>query len=269
MKKIELSRWKTGLGKAGLRATMPLSLPYEIHPEDARKAVLVLHGYTGGPSDLRYLAGCLADAGFAVSVPRLPGAGTDMDDLSNTSRRDWMRRACDAWQDLRSRYETVYILGYSMGGLLALELAKMVKSEKTVLLAPALITSHKSMRFLPLLLPLAGVLPRKKTGWEPKDEDSEERREHGRRYWAYRDLKSAAQLSLLQGEVVRHLGGIRTAVMAIVSSEDKTVPAKVLELLEKRLPSGLSATLVVKNCGHNIPQGPDREKVADAVIAWL
>jgi len=248
---------------------MPSSLPFEIHLEDARGAVLALHGYTGGPSDLRYLAGRLAAAGFAVSVPRLPGAGTDMDDLSNTSRRDWMRRAIDTWEDLRSRYKTVSILGYSMGGLLALELARMVKSEKTVLLAPALITSHKSMRFLPLLRPLAGVLPKMKTGWEPKDEDSEERREHGRRYWAYRDLKSAAQLSLLQSEVLKHLGGIRTPVMAVVSSEDMTVPAKVLKLLEKRLPSGLSATLVVTKCGHNIPQGPDQEKVADAVIAWL
>ncbi len=248
---------------------MPSSRPFEIHPEGAGEAVLAIHGYTGGPSDFRYLARRLGEAGFGVSVPRLPGSGTDMDDLSTTTRQDWMRRSCDAWQDLRSRYEKVYILGYSMGGLLALELAALVKAEKTMLLAPALFTSHKMMRLLPLLRPFARMLPEVKTGWEPEKENSEEMKEHGKRYWARRDIKSAAQMALLQGETIRHLRQVESRVMAVVSTGDSTVPPDVLEILEKRLPAGLSRRLVVENCRHNIPQGPDREKVADAVIAWL
>jgi carboxylesterase len=263
MKRFERPRRDSG------RATMPMSLPYEIHPDSAEAAVLGIHGYTGGPADYKYLAGRLAEAGLGVSVPRLPGAGTDMDDLSNTNREDWMRRIYDAWLDLKARYERVHILGYSMGGLLALELALQVKAEKTVLLAPALFTSHKMMPFLPLLRPLAGILPEVKTGWEPGEEDSAEMKEHGRRYWARRDIRSAAQMALLQGEVIRHLSRVKTPVMAVVSTGDQTVPVEVLELLDRKIPGGLSGKLTVNNCEHNIPQGPDREKVAESVIAWL
>jgi len=256
-------------GPPAPRATMPASLPFEIHPKSAPAAVLAIHGYTGGPSDYHYLAGRLGEAGFAVSVPRLPGSGTDMDDLSNTTRQDWMRRSYDAWLDLRGRYEKVFILGYSMGGLLALELAAQIKTDKTVLLAPALFTSHKMMRLLPLLSPFAGLLPEVKTGWEPDEENSEEMKEHGRRYWARRDIRSAAQMALLQGETIRHLPEVGSPVMAVVSTGDPTVPVSVLKLLEKRLPRGLSSRLVVEKCRHNIPQGPDREKVADEIISWL
>ena len=256
------------------RATMPLSLPFEIHPEERGSkangaAVLGIHGYTGGPSDFTYLAERLGNAGFGVSVPRLPGAGTDMEDLSTSTRNDWMRRVVDAWQDLSSRYEQIHILGYSMGGLLALELSRIVEAEKTVLLAPALYTVHRLMPLLPLLSPFSRILPPVKTGWEPEDEEDEERREHGRRYWYYRDVKSAAQMALLQGEVIRRMGTISSSVTAIVSSGDKTVPADVLNLLNKRLPRGLSDSLTVENSGHNIPQGPDRTEVADTVISWL
>lgn len=251
------------------RATLPSSLPYEIHPENAMAAVLALHGYTGRPGDLKYLAERLASAGMAVSVPRLPGAGTDMDDLSTTTQRDWIRRSYDAWLDLRSRYESVSIVGYSMGGLLALELAERVGPEKLVLLAPALVTSHKLMRLTPLLAPFARILPTVKTGWKPNENHDEETREHGLRYWTRRDLRSAAQLSRLQGKVRRKLGKVRIPTMAVVSLDDRSVPLGVIELLNKRLPEGLSRTLIVENCGHDVPQGEDRVEVADAVLSWL
>ena len=251
------------------RVTLPSSLPFEIHPENATAAVLALHGYTGRSGDLKYLAERLASAGLAVSVPRLPGAGTDMDDLSTTTRKDWIRRSYDAWLDLRSRYESVSIVGYSMGGLLALKLAERVGPEKLVLLAPALLTSHKLMRLTPLLAPFARILPELKTGWKPDVNLDEETRELGRRYWTRRDLRSAAELSRLQAGVRRKLGRVRTPTMAVISPGDRSVPPEVIKLLDKRLPEGLSRTLVVGNCGHDVPQGQDRVEVADAVVGWL
>ncbi len=244
-------------------------MPFEMHPENAKTAVLCLHGYTGRTGDLRYQAEKLASAGIAVSVPRLPGAGTDLEDLSTTTRADWRRRAYDSWLDLRSGYESVSILGYSMGGLLALDLADNVGPEKLILLAPALFTTHKLMRFTNLLAPFTGILPEIKTNWTPRDEDDEETREHGQRYWTRRDLRSAAQLFRLQGEVRRKLRKIRTPVFSVVSKRDKSVPAEVNQLLNQQLPDGLSRTLVLNNCGHDVPQGADRQLVADSVVEWL
>jgi len=256
--------------KPNFIATMPIALPYEIHPpEEGTEAVLALHGYTGFPGELRFIAEHLGAAGFAVAVPRLPGAGTDSNDLSTTTRHDWMRRSYDAWLDLRSRYERVSILGYSMGGLLALKVAMLVKPEKIVLLAPALEIKQKTWGVMPLLSMLTPILPEIRTGWKPNPELSPQELEFGRRYWIRREIRSAAQLYKLRSEVRRELRKIQTPVMAVVSKEDKSVPTTVLKLLEERLPAGLARTLIVSNCGHDLPQGDDKGLITDAVLDWL
>ena len=251
-------------------ATMSIGLPYEIHPtQKGLEAVLALHGYTGVPGDLRFIAEHLGAAGIAVAVPRLSGAGTDISDLSTTSRHDWMRRSYDAWLDLRSRYERISILGYSMGGLLALKLAMHVRPEKLVLLAPALKIRPKSWGLMPFLSLFAPILSGIKTEWKPNPELSPQILELGRRYWTRRDFRSAAHLYKLRNEVQRRLQKVQSPVMAVVSEKDKSVPITVLKLLEEKIPAGLDRTLIVKNCGHDLPQGADKGLIADAVLDWL
>jgi len=256
--------------KPSFISTMPMALPYEIHPpQESPRAVLALHGYTGTSGDLGFIARHLGAAGFTVAVPRLPGAGTDLSDLSTTSRRDWIRRSYDAWLDLRSRYERISILGYSMGGLLALKLAMHVMPEKLLLLAPALEIRQKTWGLMPLLSLIAPILPELRTGWEPNPDLDPEILELGQRYWIRRDIRSAAQLYKLRSEIRRRLGRVQTPVMTVVSKEDKSVPITVLKLLEERLPGGLARTLIVSNCGHDLPQGADKVLIADAAADWL
>jgi len=251
------------------RATLPGSRPREYRPPKAESAALLIHGYTGRPKDMIPLAEHLADAGFAVSVPRLPGAGTDMDDLASTRRRDWRRRVYDAWLDLRSEFSRVHLVGYSMGGILALDLASRVEPERIALLAPGMQTSHALLKFTPLLAPFAPILPEVPTGWVPREEDDEETREHGRRYWSRRDVKSAAQLLRLQRETRRRLRRVSAPVMAVVSRDDASVPVSVLDFLDRRLPRGLGRRLVIEGCGHDVPQGTQKDRVAEAVASWL
>lgn len=249
--------------------TLPGCLPYETHPEKAEEAVLLIHGYTGTPRDMHYLSERLAATGRAVAVPRLPGAGTDMADISRTDRKLWRRRVFDSWQDLRARYSKVSVAGYSMGGLLALDLASRVNLERVTLLAPAILLSNPVVGLTPLLAPFARLLPEIETGWTPEEGDDETDIELGRRYWSKRDIPSLAQLKLLQSATRRRLRRIKAPVMAIISSGDNSVPTRVIATLERGLPQGLQRSLVVEKCGHDVPQGADRETVADAVIAWL
>jgi carboxylesterase len=100
---------------------MPLAEPFSATGGPA--AALVLHGFTGNPHSMRPIAQALAAAGFTVELPLLPGHGTSIDDMLQTSWDDWSAAAEAAYQELAGRTERVVVAGLSMGGTLACWLA--------------------------------------------------------------------------------------------------------------------------------------------------
>ncbi|MDQ1427795.1 MAG: carboxylesterase [Acidimicrobiaceae bacterium] len=84
---------------------------------------LVLHGFTGSPHSMRGLARALADAGFAVELPLLPGHGTTVEDMATTGWDDWSGAAEAAYDKLAANCDRVVVVGLSMGGTLTAWLA--------------------------------------------------------------------------------------------------------------------------------------------------
>ena len=101
---------------------IPGAEPYSV-TGDARGA-LVLHGFTGNPQSMRGLALALADAGFTVEMPLLPGHGTDIADMLPTTWTDWSEAAEATYAGLASRCDSVVVVGLSMGGTLSVWLAE-------------------------------------------------------------------------------------------------------------------------------------------------
>ena len=85
---------------------------------------LILHGFTGTPQNVRPLADYLARRGLTVSVPRIAGHGTTVQDLDTTGPEDWLGTAEQALADLHSQCATVFVAGISLGGTYTLELAR-------------------------------------------------------------------------------------------------------------------------------------------------
>ena len=84
----------------------------------------MLHGFTGNPQSMRGLALALADAGFTVEMPLLPGHGTDISDMLPTRWKDWSEAAETAYDELAARSDSVVVVGLSMGGMLSVWLAQ-------------------------------------------------------------------------------------------------------------------------------------------------
>lgn len=120
--------------------------------EGPRRALLV-HGFPGTPAELRALGGWLAARGFRVHAPLLPGFGADIPNLGKTRRAAWLGAARRAWEALREGQgaQTV-LLGFSMGGALALQVAaRGAPPDKLVLLAPFWRLRDPRARWLPAL----------------------------------------------------------------------------------------------------------------------
>ncbi|MDQ1398847.1 MAG: carboxylesterase [Acidimicrobiaceae bacterium] len=102
---------------AVLPGAEPFSAPGGPH------GALVLHGFTGSPQSMRGVAQALADAGFAVELPRLPGHGTSVEDMMTTSWGDWSSAAEAAYEKLAANCDRLVVVGLSMGGTLTAWLA--------------------------------------------------------------------------------------------------------------------------------------------------
>lgn len=87
--------------------------------------VLLCHGFTGTTQSIRPWAEQLAAAGLTVLAPRLPGHGTTWQDMNTTRFADWYTELERSFDDLRGRCRSVFVMGLSMGGTLALRLAEL------------------------------------------------------------------------------------------------------------------------------------------------
>ncbi len=123
------------------------------HEGSAETGVLVCHGFTGSPHSMRPWAQYLAEQGWSVSLPLLPGHGTDWRDANRTSWLDWYGAIDAAFTSLRERCAKVFVCGLSMGGGLALRLAEEHGDEVAgvVVVNPSVIMMRWDTRLLPLL----------------------------------------------------------------------------------------------------------------------
>lgn len=85
--------------------------------------VLLIHGFTASPTQLRLVGNFLYDRGLTVVAPLLPGHGTTVSDLSQQRWQNWTQHVGLAFADLKSRCTTVFVAGISLGSLLALHIA--------------------------------------------------------------------------------------------------------------------------------------------------
>jgi carboxylesterase len=93
---------------------------YEQHGEDA---VLLIHGLTGTPAEMRPIAKRLAKQGFSIMCPALAGHCRKAGELRKSKWQDWYASMEQAFEALKAQHRRVFIAGLSIGALLAIKLA--------------------------------------------------------------------------------------------------------------------------------------------------
>ncbi|HEY6738542.1 MAG TPA: alpha/beta fold hydrolase [Actinopolymorphaceae bacterium] len=118
-----------------------------------RVGVVLSHGFTGSPVSMRPWAEHLADQGFRVVAPRLPGHGTSWELLNRTSWEDWFAGLERAFLRLSASCDVVVAGGQSMGGCLVLRLAQVYGSHVhgVMLVNPSLRSNDPRLIALPVL----------------------------------------------------------------------------------------------------------------------
>jgi len=112
-------------------------------------AILFLHGFGGSPNDFRPLINVIPED-YTVYAPRLPGHGAeDSHDLNNITFDDWRIAARFHSDYLLGVHDHIIICGFSIGGILALDVAKYARAEAVILINPYVGTPHRMWYILP------------------------------------------------------------------------------------------------------------------------
>ncbi|MEI2717120.1 MAG: alpha/beta fold hydrolase [Candidatus Nanopelagicales bacterium] len=198
---------------------MPLMAGAEpITVDGNRTGVLLVHGFTSTPQSMRDWARFLADAGYTVSAPRLPGHGTSLSECNRTTWHDWYAEVARAFDALRARCDQVFVFGQSMGGTLSLRLAadRGEQVAGLVLVNPSVFTTRPDRHLLPVLARVVPAWPGIANDIKKKDGEAEV---------AYDKIpvKAAYSLSKLWANVKPDIPRVSQPILIFTSPDDHTV----------------------------------------------
>ena len=86
-------------------------------------AVLLVHGWTSTPYEVRRLGKYLNENGYTVHAPQLRGHGTVPKNLEEVHWNDWLEDVRKSYLELKKEHHKVYIAGTSIGSNLVIMLA--------------------------------------------------------------------------------------------------------------------------------------------------
>lgn len=138
MEKDDFRYMRRGEHLAGLSSEeLQLLMPINQHGDSKKKALLVLHGFSSSPAVYRFLIPQLTHYD-AIACPVLAGHANSIEAFSKSKASDWIESARTACGTLIEQYQSVDVLGLSLGGLLACKLSTEFSLNHLFLLAPAL-----------------------------------------------------------------------------------------------------------------------------------
>jgi carboxylesterase len=97
--------------------------PFQLDGDDVTGegiGIVLVHGFTSTPYEVRYLGEHLAREGFTVRAPLLPGHGATLDELDRTTWHDWadsVEREADAMRRRCARVAVVLASDLELRGI--------------------------------------------------------------------------------------------------------------------------------------------------------
>lgn len=244
---------------------MALGDPFDLVGDGAIGAVLV-HGFTGTPYEMHYLGEQLARAGITVHGLRLPGHGTNIEDLDRTTWEHWAEAVEDAFDSLRLMCGQVVVVGQSLGGLLSLHLA----AQRPDVAAVAALATPLWLEGLGAKV--ADWAARGALRWPaiPKLVRTDVRDRRVRREnpcYDHIPTRALGELARFMKLVGGELGNVRAPVLVLHGKKDHTAPVACAARIAER--TRAVRTRILPRSYHLIAADVERDIVAAEVIDFI
>lgn len=223
-----------------------------------KKAILIIHGFGGGVYDEEFLAHRLElIKNYDVYTFTLPGHDGIK---TNMAEEKWVQKTEEMIKFLiNNKYKTIYVIGHSMGGVLATRLASKYKEiKKLVLLAAAFRYLEFKDDELNVVKSLTKVPSLAK---EYKDEFVSRMRKM--------PIPSLKEFM----NTIRHnedsLKNIHIKTFIIQGTSDKLVPAETADFIYDLIPTQEKEVLMCEGVNHDIFRSNKKEQITNEIIEFL
>lgn len=227
---------------------------------DGAIGVLMIHGFTGSPASMRPVGQWLAEQGLRVEGVRLPGHGTDVEDLRTRRWTEWVTEAGRGLDVLRERCRTVVVFAQSMGASVALHLAASQPGDVDGLaLANPYVFDARH-----LVIPVGRLFLRQVKGVandiaEPGQEENAD---------PVMPVAAIAQMAEMMRHVRRELSSIRQPVVIFASGADHVIPPANPRKVLERIGSDRKELVACPNSFHVVTLDRDAPLVRERILAF-
>ena len=229
-----------------------------------KTGALLIHGYTASTAEVRLLGQCLHARGYTVAAPLLPGHNTFPADLNRQRWTDWTRAAEQAYQELKTKCDRVFVCGESMGGLLTLYLAS-AHPEITgiVVYSPALRVANHDATMRQARLLHGFVAQVKKPVREPSAADA------NWRGYTVNCVPALVQMGNLQNEVRKRLPSIRQPALIVQGRLDQSIDLASGEIILREIGSKQKEIRWFEKSTHCVILDQEWEQAAELTVEFM
>lgn len=230
--------------------------------QGGKRAVLLLHGFTGTSADVRMLGRFLEKKGYTSLAPHYKGHGVPPEQLIESGPEEWWKDVVEGYNELvRAGYDEIAVAGLSLGGIFSLKLGynKPLKG---------IVTMCAPMTMRDTELMFEGVLQYAKDfkRYEGKDGETitkevEKIREKG--------MPSLPALRELVNDVRGEVTNIYAPLFVIQGKLDDIIDPESAHIIYNNAESIEKQEKWYEKSGHVITLGPEKEQLHEDIFAFL
>ncbi|MCM3388683.1 carboxylesterase [Ureibacillus chungkukjangi] len=237
----------------------------EIKPfffQAGKRAVLLLHGFTGSSSDVRMLGRFLEKQGYTSHAPHYKGHGVPPEQLIETSPDEWWEDVVKGYNTLKEAgYDEIAVVGLSLGGVFSLKLSLMEPVKGIVTMCSPMTMKTTDLMF-------NGVLKYAKDfkRFEGKTETEIEQEVEAIKS---KGMPSLAQLQSLVTDVRKELDMVYAPILVIQSKNDAIIDPHSAHIIYEEVESLKKDIKWFEHSGHVITLDKEKQLLHETVYDFL
>ncbi|WP_042353957.1 alpha/beta hydrolase [Bacillus rubiinfantis] len=241
---------------------MKLTLPKPFTFKGGKRAVLLLHGFTGNSADVRMLGRFLEKRGYTCHAPHYKGHGVPPEELVRTGPEDWWQDVLEGYHFLKSTgHEEIAVAGLSLGGVFSLKLGYTVAIKGIIpMCAPMYIKSEEVM--------VQGVLEYARE-YKKREGKSEAQIELEMNGFKQTPMKTLRALQALIADVRESVDTIVAPTFVVQARHDKMINTDSANIIYDNIMAPIKQIKWYEESGHVITLDKEREQLHQDVYDFL